>query len=117
VLENMGMVFFDYDTHTFLNVLHEVCPEELIYEKNWRGYSYCEGYTEEQYKSTIDLCLYLCDEYGIEKDSFGYNVYHEETAKFNGIVTRSNFNKDDADLNSSFNFKQFMKDINGEVNN
>lgn len=118
VLENMGMVFFDYDTNKFLNALHEECLEDNIFEKNWRGYSYCEGYTEKQYKSTVDLCLYLCEKYGIVNDSFGYNVYHDDAASFKGIVTRSNFNKEDTDLNSSFDFRRFIQDINGEkINN
>ena len=42
VLENMGMVFFDYEARTFLNALHEKCDDDLVFEKNWRGYSYCE---------------------------------------------------------------------------
>jgi hypothetical protein len=111
VLENMGMVFFDYEADGFLNALHEKCDEKNVYEKNWRGYSYCEAYTEKQYDSVLNLCLYLCDEFSIPKDSFGFNVYHEETKKFKGIVTRSNFDPDYTDLNPSFNFKRFLIDL------
>jgi len=118
VLENMGMVFFDHERNTFLNAIHEECSEDNVYEKNWRGYSYCETYTDEQYNSTLELCIYLCEAFNIPRDSFGYNVYHEDTANFNGVVTRSNFDRDkeDTDLNPSFNFRQFLNDINEEKN-
>jgi hypothetical protein len=115
VLENMGMVFWDYEANAFLNNLHEKCEEDNVYEKNWRGYSYCEKYTEEQYKSTISLCIYICEEYNIPIDSLGMNVFHEETARFNGIVTRSNFDIEYTDLNPSFNFSRFCLDLNSYV--
>ncbi|GAH06576.1 unnamed protein product, partial [marine sediment metagenome] len=77
-----------------------------------------EAYTDEQYDSTLELCIYLCDNFNIPRDSFGYNVYHEETINFAGVVTRSNFDRDkeDTDLNPSFNFRQFLTDINEEEN-
>ena len=115
VLENMGMIFFDYEADTFLNSLHEKCEEDNIYEKNWRGYSYCESYTEKQYDSVLELCISLCEEFNIPRDSFGYNVFHKETANFKGVVTRSNFDGESTDLNPSFNFKQFYSDINNKL--
>jgi hypothetical protein len=112
VLENMGMVFFDYEANTFLNALHEKCDEKFVHEKNWRGYSYCEKYTEPQYDATLNLCVSLCKEYKIPIDSLGMNVFHEDTPRFKGIVTRSNFDVEHTDLNPSFNFARFCLDLN-----
>lgn len=111
VLENMGMVFFDYEANTFLNSLHEKCEEDNVYEKNWRGYSYCESYTEKQYDSLFFLCVGLCDRFNIPLDSLGMNVIHDEAPNFNGIVTRSNFDVEYTDLNPSFNFTRFLMDL------
>lgn len=114
VLENMGMVFFDYEADAFLNALHEECGEENVYERNWRGYSYCEKYTEEQYDATLNLCNFLCEKHSIPLDSLGMNVLHEEVVKFSGIVSRSNFDTEYTDLNPSFNFTRFCLDLKNE---
>jgi hypothetical protein len=111
VLENMGSVFYDFESGGYLNWIHETCDEEKIYEQNWKGSRYWESYTEKQMNSTIELCEYLCDKYRIPLDSLGFNAFHEETAKFEGIVCRSNFDMDYNDLNPSFNFKIFLKKI------
>jgi N-acetyl-anhydromuramyl-L-alanine amidase AmpD len=108
VLENMGMVFYDYDSGQYLNWVHEVCQEELIYEKNWKHCRYWEKYTDEQFDATVELCEYLCDKYKIPLDSLGFNVYHEDTSTFKGIVCRSNFDQTYNDLNPSFDFKKFL---------
>jgi hypothetical protein len=111
VLENMGMVFWDYEADAFLNNLHEKCDENNVYEKNWRGYSYCESYTEEQYDANLNLCVYLCEKFKIPFDSLGMNVIHDEAPNFNGIVTRSNFDVEYTDLNPSFNFTRLLMDL------
>jgi len=112
VLENMGMVFYDFETTKFLNWIHEECDESLIYEQSWKNTRYWEKYSENQYRATVDLCQYLCFKYKIPVNSLGFNVYHEDTAKFEGIVCRSNFDFDYNDLNPSFDFKRFLDDLN-----
>jgi hypothetical protein len=116
VLENMGSVYYDFISNAYVNWIHESCDESNLYEQNWKGSRYWEKYTEPQFDSTIELCEYLCDKYRIPLDSLGFNAFHEETAKFEGIVCRSNFDTDFTDLNPSFNFKSFLKklDINYE---
>ena len=111
VLENMGMVFYDFNTSKFLNWIHEECPDDLIYEKNWKNCRYWEKYSEEQFKSTIELCYQLCEKHKINLDSLGFNSYYEDTEKFNGILCRSNFDVDYNDLNPSFDFKRLLKEF------
>jgi hypothetical protein len=111
ILENMGMVFYDFETNKYLNWIHEDCEESLVYEKNWRNSRYWERYTKEQHSSVVDLCKYLCNKFKIPLDSLGFNVHHEDTKNFKGIVTRSNYNMDYNDLNPSFDFKWFLNKI------
>lgn len=108
VLENMGMVFYDYELNTFLNWVHEECHEDDVFERNWKGSRYWEIYTSEQMDATVELCNYLCNKYDIPLDCLGFNVYHEDTIKFNGIVTRSNYDTDYNDLNPHFDWKLFL---------
>lgn len=111
VLENMGMVFYDFETNQYLNWIHESCDEDDIFEKNWKNSRYWETYPEEQFFATIELCEYLCKKYRIPLDSLGFNAYHEDTAKYEGIVCRSNFDSDYSDVNPSFSFKVFLNEI------
>lgn len=109
VLENMGSVYYDNDT--WVNWALEECPENRVFEKNWKGCRYWEAYTENQFNSVVKLCLYLCDKYNIVLDSFGHNVSQENTKTFEGIVTRSNFDSEYEDLNPSFDFKRLLNEL------
>jgi len=111
-LENMGMVFFDYDRNTYVNWINEECDESIVSEKLWKNNRYWETYTEEQFKTCVNLCIYLCRNYGITQDCFGSYVIQENAINFNGILTRSNYNSDYTDLNPSFDFKRFLKELN-----
>lgn len=115
VLENMGSLFYDDETEQWYNWIIETCEEELVFEKHWKGSRYWEEYSEEQFESTVKLCKYLCEEYNITLDSLGYNVYKRETASFEGIVTRSNFDHDYDDLNPHFDFKKFIEETGIDV--
>lgn len=111
VLENMGWLFYDFASDNYLNSLHEKCPEADVYERKWNGGVYWERYTDAQFESVVKLCKYLCEKYYIELDTTGHNVYIENAKDFEGIVSRSNYSMDILDLNPSFNFNQFMKQL------
>lgn len=115
VLENMGWLFYDYQSDKYLNSLHEECEEANIFERKWNGGTYWERYTNEQFESVVELCKHLCDTYGIELDTVGHNVFYEDTKNFDGIVSRSNYSMDILDLNPSFNFNAFMKELDIET--
>jgi hypothetical protein len=115
ILENMGMLFYDFESGKYLNWIHDECPDELKYERKWNGHTYWEHYSREQYNSTVNLCKFLINEFDIELDCLGFNVYYEDTLKYEGIVTRSNYNSDYSDLNPSFDFKEFLEDLEIEI--
>ena len=114
VLENMGMLFYDYESESYLNWSHDMCDTDLVYERKWNGHTYWEAYTKEQHNSTVELCKFLIEKFNIEQDSLGFNVFFENTIQYEGIVTRSNYDNDYTDLNPSFNFKKFLKDMDIE---
>lgn len=64
-------------------------------------------YTDEQIKSLGILVNQLCDEFYIPKSSIGHNVKVDGIEKFEGIVTKSNFDADFTDLNPHFDFETF----------
>lgn len=111
VLENMGALYYDYDQDGYFNWIGEQCDEDVIIEKNWKGYRYWESYTDEQHDSVIQLCEELCNRFKIDVDSLGYNVMSAKAYEFNGIITRSNLNPDFNDVNPSFDFKYFMNGL------
>lgn len=114
ILENMGGVYFDHEKNKWLNWALEECDESRVFEKNWKSCRYWEAYTQEQVRSTIELCKYLCEKHDIVLDSLGFNVHHDDTINFNGIVTRSNYDFDYNDLNPSFDFRLFLAELGVE---
>lgn len=115
VLENMGSVFYDYNSDKWLNWAMEVCNESFVHEKGWKGNRYWEIYTDEQFVATVNLCKFLFEKHDITQDCLGYNVYKDGTKDFEGVVTRSNFDIDYNDLNPSFDFKRFLTELGIEV--
>lgn len=111
MLENMGVLSFDYETNKYLNWINEECDENIVHEKLWKTCRYWESYTEEQYSATLNLCVYLCRVYGIKQDNIGHNSTFENAKLFDGILSKSNIDTENNDLNPSFDFKRFMKEL------
>jgi hypothetical protein len=111
VLENMGMLFYDYESGKYLNWIHEEHNGNDPYEQIWNNSRYWEKYSDKQFFTTVELCKYLTKKYRIPLDSLGFNAFHKDTARFEGIVCRSNFDVSNNDLNPSFNFKEFLNEI------
>jgi hypothetical protein len=114
VLENMGSLFETADGK-HINWINEICEEDRMVKRNWMGYNYWENFTEEQIKSTVELCKQLCDEFGIPKVLIDFHHYHKDTLKFKGIVFRSNYIEDSSDMNPLFDINKFNEMINSEI--
>lgn len=117
VLENMGMLFYDVNKECMVNWINEECigDDDLIFQKVWKNARYWENYFPEQYLSLGLLINSLIDEFNIERNGLGYNVYDENTVNFNGIVTRSNYDSDYSDVNPAFNFRKLFDILNIEI--
>lgn len=112
-LENLGWLEKKPLTNLYINWKGGIYNDKP-YEKKWRDYFFWDLYTEEQIKSLTELCQKLCDDFQIEKKSSGHNTKINGIKEFNGIVSRSNYDERFTDLNPSFNFEKFLKNIEYE---
>ena len=110
VLENMGGVYKN-EQNIFINLLGEICQGDNIIKRSWNGLLYWDSYTTKQFESTIVLCKKLCTEYNIPSQATGFNSYHKDALKYEGILSRSNLSDEYTDLNPSFNFIKFKEEI------
>jgi len=80
-----------------------------IFEKKWRDYFFWQPYTDEQYDKLSSLCKKVCEEMNIPKKSIGHNTKFNGIEKFNGIVTKSNYDVIFTDVSPAFDFEKFNK--------
>jgi N-acetyl-anhydromuramyl-L-alanine amidase AmpD len=112
-LENLGWLEKKPLTNQYINWKGGIYIEEP-YDKKWRDYFFWEPYTELQVENTIKLCNKLCDDFSIEKKCSGHNTKINGINNFEGIVSRSNYDERFTDLNPSFDFQKFLKNIEHE---
>jgi len=107
-LENLGWLEKKPLTNYYINWKGSIYNQE-VYEKKWRDFFFWEPYSEEQIKSTAELCLHLTEIFKIKKRCVGHNTKFDGVENFEGIVSKSNFDGRFTDLNPSFNFGDFIK--------
>ena len=107
-LENLGWLEKKPLTNYYINWKGSIYNQE-VYEKKWRDFFFWEPYSEEQVKSTAELCLQLTEILNIKKKCVGHNTKIDGVEHFEGIVSKSNFDGRFTDLNPSFNFESFNK--------
>lgn len=107
-LENLGWLEKKPLTNQYINWNGYIYNGEP-YVKKWREYFFWQPYTEIQMSKTFELCNKLCEQFGINKNCSGHNTKIDGIEKFEGIVSRSNYDVRFTDLNPSFNFERFIK--------
>ena len=112
-LENLGWLEKKPLTTYHINWKGSIYNQQ-VYEKKWRDFFFWEPYSASQIKLTADLCIHLTEKLKINKRCVGHNTKIDGIEKFEGIVSRSNFNGNFTDLNPSFNFENFTKLIEHE---
>lgn len=112
-LENLGWLEKKPLSTYYINWKGSIYNEQ-VYEKKWRDFFFWQPYTTSQLESTANLCKKLSEELQIDKRCLGHNTKIEGVEKFEGIVTRSNFDTIFTDLNPSFNFETFEKLLENE---
>jgi N-acetyl-anhydromuramyl-L-alanine amidase AmpD len=112
-LENLGwlqkMPLNDY----YVNWIGDIYKEQ-VYERKWRDYFFWQPYTEKQINSCVELCKTLFNEYSIDKKCVGHNTKVEGIERFEGIVSKSNFDSKYTGLSPAFNFENFLKKLENE---
>lgn len=112
VLENLGGLF-KISEEEYINWINESCDSKNVYKRGWTNYMYWEKYYEPQINATAELCNSLCETFKIRKKVIGFNSYHKDIIKFNGIISKSNYFETITDLNPSFDFEEFQKKLTG----
>ncbi len=112
-LENLGWLQKEPLSDYYVNWIGDIYKGK-VFEKKWRDYFFWDPYTEEQIISTVNLVKHLIKEMKIEPNVVGHNTKINKVERFEGIVTRSNFNSDYTDLSPAFNFEEFLKRITDE---
>lgn len=110
-LENFGWLKKNPLEETYANWIGDVCKNKVL-KKKWREYYYWDIYSSKQIKSLVNLVIDLCQEFNIPKECIGNNVKQDNVENFKGIVSRSNFNFYNKDVNPSFDFKLFKQQLN-----
>ena len=87
-----------------------------MFEKKWRDYFFWQPYTDIQVQNTSILCNMLFKEMSINPMIVGHNTKINGVEKYEGVVTKSNFDVNFTDVSPSFNFDEFLKKINNEKN-
>jgi len=113
VFENLGWLEKRPLTDYYVNWIGDIYKGE-IFERKWRDYFFWQPYTEEQLKSCADLCNKLTDDFSIDKKCVGHNTKVEGVERYNGIISKSNFNSKFTDLSPAFDFDLFIKHFENE---
>jgi len=113
VFENLGWLQKRPLTDYYVNWIGDIYKGEII-ERKWRDYFFWQPYTEEQIKTCADLCVRLTEEFSINKRCVGHNTKVDGVERFNGIVSKSNYDSRYTDLSPAFDFDLFLKHFENE---
>lgn len=111
--ENLGWLVKKPFSEQYINWKEDIYNGE-VFNKKWRNYNYWDTYSTEQIKNASILCIRLMEEFDIDRKFIGHNTKVQDIENFNGVVSKSNFSEIYTDLNPSFNFKLFLKNIEHE---
>jgi len=103
-LENYGWLKRKALDNTYVNWIGDIYKEE-VFEKNWRNEIFWDKYGIKQIEGLSKLLIELCKNFKIPFSCVEKNVKQDGIEKFNGIVSKSNFDFIHKDVNPSFDFK------------
>lgn len=112
-LENLGWLNKEPLKDYYINWIGDIYKGK-VYEKKWRDYFFWEPYTEIQTEKTIELCKKIFSEMSIKPQFIGHNTKINGIEKYEGVVSRSNYDIMYTDINPSFNFEYFLKKLENE---
>jgi len=113
VLENLGWVQKEPLKDYYVNWNGDIY-NGIVFEKKWRDYFFWQPYTTTQLVLTAELCKQLFKDMSNKDNIKGNNTRINGIEKFEGVVTRSNFDINYTDLSPAFNFDEFLKNVENE---
>lgn len=113
-LENLGWLEKEPLTNHYVNWIGDIYKGN-VFEKKWRNYYFWQPYTDKQIEITSLLCTKLINEIKIKNKVIGHNTKIVGVDKFEGIVSRSNYDSDFTDVSPAFNFDELLKNLQYEL--
>jgi N-acetyl-anhydromuramyl-L-alanine amidase AmpD len=112
-LENLGWLQKEPLKDFYINWIGDIY-DGIPFERKWRDYFFWDPYTENQITSLVGLTKNLFKEMKIESNIIGYNTKINGVERYEGLVTRSNFDVNFTDVSPAFNFEKLIKKIENE---
>jgi len=112
-LENLGWLQKEPLKDYYVNWIGDIYKGN-VYEKKWRDYFFWQPYTDIQLEMTANLCKKLFSDMKIKQQVIGHNTKINGIEKYEGVVTKSNFDTGFTDVSPSFNFEELLKKIENE---
>jgi N-acetyl-anhydromuramyl-L-alanine amidase AmpD len=112
-LENLGWLQKEPLSDYYINWIGDIYKGN-VFEKKWRDYFFWQPYTDKQLESTASLCNHLFDKVSIKNQIIEHNTKIIGIEKYEGVVTKSNFDSQFTDVSPAFKFEEFLKKIEYE---
>jgi len=112
-LENLGWLNKIPLTDHYVNWIGDIYKQQ-VFEKKWRDYFFWQPYTDKQLESTAALCNHLFDKVSIKNQIIEHNTKIIGIEKYEGVVTKSNFDTQFTDVSPAFKFEELLKKIEYE---
>jgi N-acetyl-anhydromuramyl-L-alanine amidase AmpD len=109
-LENLGWLEKQPLENHYVNWIGDIYKGNT-FDRKWRDYFFWEPYGENQIESLVSLCKKITKNMKISQESIEHNTKIIGIERFQGIVTRSNFDKNFTDLSPAFDFELFKKKL------
>jgi len=112
LLENNGWFEKTKDNLNYINWIGDIYNGvNGVIEQRWRDKHFWEKYNEKQVDSLIFLVKKLCGEFFIPKDAIEHNTKIGFFDDYEGVLYKSNLERNYTDLNPSFDFISFKEKI------
>lgn len=112
-LENLGWLEKVPLEPNYINWIGDIYNGDVFIRK-WRDYFFWHPYTTEQVERCFELCDMLLDKFSIDKKCIGHNTKTNYIERYEGVVTKSNFDTKYTDLSPAFDFETFEKKFKNE---
>jgi hypothetical protein len=112
-LENLGWLEKQPLENHYVNWIGDIYKGK-VFERKWRDYFFWDPYSDEQLDSLTKLCKKIILDMRMSKEIIEHNTKINGIQKFQGVVTRSNFDSSFTDLSPAFDFEKFRKKIENE---
>ena len=107
-LENLGWLQKEPLTDHYINWIGDIYNGK-VFERKWREYFFWQPYTDKQLDSTSLLCNKLFGELSIKQQIIEHNTKIIGIEKYEGVVTKSNFDIQFTDVSPAFKLDELLK--------